>query len=301
MNFDALKLPPSPACALILDDEIEICKSIERDLRNVIAVDSFQDPQLALASLRTKEYSVILSDLQMPKMSGLQFLAEAAKIRPHTQRILITAFADLASVSDSVNHAKIHSLVNKPWEGGDLRSTVDALQRNYDLLRENGELRRLALTDALTGVSNLRYFNERLQAESSRAKRFKRPLTLIMADIDDFKKYNDEHGHQHGDQVLRKVAQCLEGARRSMDTVARYGGEEFVILLPEASRSQGVEIAKRHLENVLQKTGIALSMGVSSFPEDGDTSEKLIHSADMAMLNAKKNGKRQVREASLER
>ena len=282
----------TPLPILLLDDEPEILKALKRDLRKSALVDEFTDPAEALRAFGSREYAVVVSDLKMPNMNGLEFLFECSKIRPHAQRVLLTAHADLADIQDSINKAKINLLLTKPWEPEDLRAAIDSVQRQADLARENNELRRLALTDALTGISNHRYFWERLESEFSRAQRFGRPLSLIMADIDDFKKYNDQFGHPRGDAVLKDVATTMDRARRSMDTVARYGGEEFGVILPEASSQQALDIAKRTMEIVKTKTG--LSLGVASFPDDASSTTQLVDLADKALLTAKKQGKAQV-------
>lgn len=279
---------------IVLDDEPEILKAIARDLRRHAIVRPFQDPEEALEALRNAEHSVVISDLQMPKLNGIEFLARAAEIRPEAQRVLLTAFADLAGAQDSINKARINLLLTKPWEPTDLQNAVEELQRVNERLRENTELRRVALMDGLTGVANHRYFWDRMEAEFSRAKRYGRPLSLIMCDVDDFKKYNDVHGHQKGDEVLRTVAQSLETGRRSTDLVARYGGEEFGIILPEVTRPVAVEIARRHLERVYSGTGIGLSLGVAAYPDDATSTTELVERADKALLKAKALGKRRV-------
>jgi diguanylate cyclase (GGDEF)-like protein len=153
------------------------------------------------------------------------------------------------------------------------------------------------MTETITGVSNNRYFWERLESELSRAKRYGRPLAVLMADVDDFKRYNDQHGHLTGDRVLRDVAQALDSVRRSMDTVARYGGEEFGMILPEASGIKAFEIAQRLRDSVLEKTKISLSLGVAAYPEHADSSKDLVLRADQALLYAKAHGKAQVQLA----
>ncbi len=279
---------------LVVDDEEEILKSIARDLRRTAPVTTFTDPTEALKSFEDLEYAAVISDLKMPEMNGLEFLKECARIRPAAQRILLTAYVDLASLPESINIAKLNLLLTKPWESDELRIAVESALRNNEILRENAELRKIALTDGLTGISNHRYFWERLESEFSRAQRYGRPLSLIMCDIDDFKKFNDEFGHQKGDSVLREVAQCLDRNKRSMDTVARYGGEEFAVILPEVTRPQGIEIAKRYLATTESSTGVGISLGVAAYPDDAKSSTELVQAADFAMLRAKKNGKRQV-------
>lgn len=279
---------------LVLDDEIEITKAIARDLRRHAIVKTCTSPSEALDALREQEFSVIVSDLQMPEMDGLEFLKLCAEIQPDAQRLLLTAFADLASLETSINRAKLNQLMTKPWEPDDLQSAVETLYRANETLRENRELRRLALMDALTGVANHRYFWDRLEAEFSRAKRYGRPLALIMADVDNFKKFNDQFGHLRGDEVLRDVAQALEKGRRSTDLVARYGGEEFGVILPEVTRPMALDIARRHLETVKGDTQIGLSLGVATYPDDAASTTELVDRADKALLEAKARGKSQV-------
>ena len=286
--------PRQSASILVLDDDPNVAAALGRDVRKAGPVVTFTKGVEALNALAQDEFSVVLSDLQMPDMNGIEFLTHCAQLKPDTQRILITAYADLVSLADSINKARINLLLTKPWEPADLLSAVGSAQRQYDMLRENAALRKMALTDALTGVSNHRYFWERLESELSRAQRYERSLCLIMCDVDNFKKFNDTHGHLHGDQILRQVAQSLESTRRSMDTVARYGGEEFAIILPEATRAQAVEIAKRHLETMTTRHGITASFGVAAFPEDARTPTELVHSADSALLRAKAAGKSRV-------
>jgi diguanylate cyclase (GGDEF)-like protein len=282
---------------LIVDDEIEITKAIARDLRRHASVETFTDPRAALKSVREKSYSLILSDLKMPFMNGLEFLAECRQIQPRAQRILLTAYIDLASLPDSINKAQLNFILTKPWEPSDLQEVAERFQRLGELERENEELRKLALTDGLTGVSNHRYFWERLDSEFSRAKRYGRPLSLIMADVDDFKKVNDVQGHQKGDEVLKSCAEALVQGQRISDTVARYGGEEFAIILPEVTRPKAIEIAERHLQKVDELAGTRMSFGVASYPDDASSSTELVDKADRALLLAKSRGKHQVRSA----
>jgi diguanylate cyclase (GGDEF)-like protein len=282
---------------LIVDDDAEITKAVARDLRRNAQVVVATRPDDALKLLGEQEFSVVVSDLKMPGMTGLELLEKAAQIQPHCQRILLTAFMDLASLPDTINRAHLNFIMTKPWEPDDLRAIVEKAQRLNELERENRELRRMALVDALTGVSNNRYFWERLDSEFSRARRYGRPLSLVMCDIDNFKKFNDEHGHLYGDRVLHKVAQSLEQGRRGADTVARYGGEEFAIIIPEVTRPKAIEIANRHLQNVLQNTSISLSFGVATYPDDATSTTELVDKADRALLKAKHSGKGRVLSA----
>ncbi len=282
---------------LLVDDEEEILKSLRRDLRRHAIIDIETDPVEALRKIESTEYAVIISDLKMPKLTGLELLKKAAELQPSCQRILLTAYLDLASVPDTINQARLNFIMTKPWEPDDLKGIIENALRANELARENRELRRLALVDGLTGVSNNRYFWERLDSEFSRAKRYGRPLSLIMADVDNFKKYNDEHGHLHGDKILRECAQSMERSKRGADTVARYGGEEFTVILPEVTRPKAIEIATRHLQSVIENAGVTMSFGVATYPDDAKSTTELVDKADRALLKAKRTGKAKVLSA----
>jgi len=158
----------------------------------------------------------------------------------------------------------------------------------------------LAYKDQLTGVSNRRHFDETLDLEIERVKRYERPLSLIMIDIDHFKKFNDTYGHQKGDEVLSILGSLLLKSCRINDTVARYGGEEFAIILPETDLNDS-EILAENLRKMVQtkaskkaKVEITISLGVAEFDSVNSSTEKLIEAADNALYRAKKSGRNRV-------
>lgn len=157
------------------------------------------------------------------------------------------------------------------------------------------KLRQLSVTDDLTGTYNYRYFRENLELEMARSKRWKRSLSLIMIDIDDFKKYNDFFGHQQGDLVLRAVARTFREGVRVSDVVARYGGEEFAVILPETDREGGLAIAEKLRQAVERQdfshARVTISTGVASYPSDGQSPKTLVAAADAALYAAKRLGK----------
>ncbi|HWS88436.1 MAG TPA: diguanylate cyclase [Pyrinomonadaceae bacterium] len=159
----------------------------------------------------------------------------------------------------------------------------------------------LSITDPLTGLVNRRYLEERLQEELERSKRHRFAMGFMMVDIDDFKNYNDQHGHQAGDLALEMVAQCLKTALRSADVAARYGGEEFSILLPQTGLAEARSIGER-IRRRIERTqfphgqsqplgAVTVSIGVSSFGEGLDTPAEVIRAADRALYAAKAKGK----------
>lgn len=162
----------------------------------------------------------------------------------------------------------------------------------------------LAFTDGLTGVFNRRYFDQRYAREVNRARRYGRSLSILMIDIDHFKKYNDSYGHLMGDQVLRRVAQTLEYKLRRADVVCRYGGEEFVVLLPEINIKDATHVADKLRISIqssqlaedeeLKKEPITISVGVAGYPDSGDSEEIILRKADQALYTAKRNGRNRV-------
>jgi diguanylate cyclase (GGDEF)-like protein len=166
--------------------------------------------------------------------------------------------------------------------------------------------RQVADVDQLTGVANHRYLQERLRQESARAARTKRPLSVLMVDLDGFKEVNDAHGHSEGDGVLAAVAAALRLAVRDNDVVARYGGDEFVILMPDTAEKDATVVAERVLSTVADSpyrlrdgTEIALSAsaGLAIYPADGRNPATLLAAADRSMYAVKRDGGRGVRRA----
>ncbi len=191
-----------------------------------------------------------------------------------------------------------------------LREVLGQLDRtNRTLIEKNEELHRLSITDGLTALYNHKYIMETLATEAARCLRYNHPFSLLMIDIDDFKQYNDSHGHLAGDEVLRGVAAMLRESLRAGDYAARYGGEEFLILLPETGLDDAARSAERIRSRVEERklgaqgnsAGITVSVGVASFPENGNDPEDLISKADTAMYDAKRAGRNRVRLAGAKR
>ena len=174
------------------------------------------------------------------------------------------------------------------------------------------KVQKLAVTDGLTHVANRRAFDDALRSEVVRATRYNHPLSLVFMDIDDFKSFNDTHGHPAGDKQLREIAEILNSSVRLPDLVARYGGEEFVLLLPHtgkdgacylaeririAAESKALELmpgAKSTLKSNGSISGYTLSIGVASIPDDAQSAEELLQAADWGVLEAKQTGKNRV-------
>ena len=189
-----------------------------------------------------------------------------------------------------------------------IKAAVSAIQRAQVIettKADNARLEELARTDPLTGLVNRRVLVERLQTELERARRYESSVTVLMIDLDHFKRINDQHGHLVGDEVLKQVAVLLTSAVRSVDLVARYGGEEFVILLPETPPMGATTFAERIRERMEaadfsagtgERLGVTTSIGLATFPGPRiETVEDLLARADEALYRAKADGRNRVR------
>ncbi len=170
-----------------------------------------------------------------------------------------------------------------------------------DLRQQHERAEEEAITDELTGLSNHRRFRQILGKEVERAKRFDRPLSVVMLDLDDFKEINDNYGHLQGDRVLREVGRVLKLESREVDEPARYGGEEFAIALPETRIDGAMEVGERirrrldgmriPLEGDTDSIPIHASVGVAGSPETTLDTKTLVKAADQALYRAKQQGK----------
>jgi len=204
-----------------------------------------------------------------------------------------------------------------PGDGGFAVLVRDITARKAaerDLAEAHEELRQAAATDSLTGLANRRRFDETIRLEWRRAAREERPVTLLLVDVDHFKRFNDHYGHQGGDACLRSVAQVLAGcARQSSDLVARYGGEEFAVLLPDTDRQQAAELAERfrktiidlqvlHVGNAEHGSVVSASFGAATtVPRQRSSDQcvdedlrRFIFVCDQALYEAKRSGRNQV-------
>ena len=166
------------------------------------------------------------------------------------------------------------------------------------------QTKELSITDDLTGLYNRRYFNERIDREVQRSKRYKRPLTILMIDIDYFKNYNDINGHLMGDEILKRVGHTLEDNVRKADILARYGGEEFVVILPEIDKRHAFQVAeklrytidvKKFPREENQPNGkLTISLGIATLHDDSLDTRELVDFADRALYKAKADGRNRI-------
>lgn len=188
-----------------------------------------------------------------------------------------------------------------------LRNVMDIFVRQLNVCLEISSLykyyQKLAISDTLTGTFNKRYFLEKYEFEFERSQKRGTPLSLIMLDIDDFKKYNDTYGHLCGDMILKEVAEVVKGTIRGVDVLSRYGGEEFCIILPETDLKHAAQAAERIRQNVNQMGvrikdemfhNVTVSVGIASYPRNTVSAQELLDVADDCLYYVKNHGKNQI-------
>ena len=247
---------------------------------------------------------VILLDIELDEMDGFEVLARL-KQDPRTQDIAVIFISAASDTMDRVRGLDLGAVdfIAKPFEVVELKARVRSAMRMRHLVRI---LEHRAQIDGLSGLWNRRYFDQRLAQEVSEAQRFDRPLSLIMCDVDRFKRLNDQFGHPFGDGVIERVAQLLSSGRTS-DVACRYGGEEFGVILPSTTAEQALEVAERqrvaiesHTWNGHPDLIVTASFGVADLQRmsNGATVDDLVRSADAALYRAKQQGRNRIEVAT---
>ncbi len=246
-------------------------------------------------------------DWIMPGMQGPEICREVRKQaqEPAIYILMLTSRTDKDSLVEGFE-AGADDFLAKPFETDELHSRLRAGQRIVQLQREMIDardiLREMATHDPLTGLWNRRAIIENLRHELARAHRQKAPLSVVLADLDHFKKVNDTHGHLAGDAVLRETADKMKSSMRSYDAVGRYGGEEFLMVLPGCSAKNAREQIERIRTSIMQHRvkgfgapiQVTLSAGIASIQEDDFDVDGLLNRADNALYEAKAAGRNQV-------
>lgn len=239
---------------------------------------------------------VVLMDINLPGIDGTEALRRIRMINPQQCVVMLTAFATVDNAIQALKEGA-SDFVKKPFENEHLIHIVNQCFEKHKTLKEKEnleeEVRRLSITDDLTGLYNHRHFFKTLEAELARLKRQRTSLSLMMFDLDNFKSYNDLYGHLEGDKVLRKIGEIVSHSiRYNVDSGYRYGGDEFAVLLIGASVDQAMAIAER-IRSFIEQTEFqkktTVSIGLSEYRDPLDL-EGFVKSADDAMYIAKHSG-----------
>lgn len=281
---------------LIVDDTPDTLEIIQKLLcyegYDVILASSGEE---GVRKVEEERPDVVLMDINLPGIDGNEALRMIKKINPIQCVIVLTAYATVDNAIQALKEGAI-DFIKKPFENDHLVHIVNQALEKYLTLKEKEkleeEVRRLSITDDLTGLYNHRHFFKTLEAEMVRMKRQKTSLSLLMFDLDNFKNFNDRYGHLEGDKVLKKIGEIIRNSIRSnVDSGYRYGGDEFAALLIGASSDQAITIAER-IRSSIEQAGfekITVSIGLAEYKE-GLELEEFVKSADDAMYIAKNSG-----------
>ncbi len=275
-------------------------------------VVSAENGQKAFEMFKEKFFPIILTDWMMPEMDGLE-LCRAIRQEENPGYVFIVLLTSKDSQDDIISglEAGADDYLTKPFNRVELIARLNSgkrfIKQERALRQANEEIKLLSITDPLTGCFNRGLLNTRLPQEIQRAGRYNRPLSIVMCDIDHFKKVNDTYGHQAGDLVLKEFSKRIEDSiRDNVDILARYGGEEFLITLPETDLDGALNVAERLLRFIseskfdigTEKIKITASFGVAGFGQDdrlGEISfDILIKAADKYLYQAKNEGRNRV-------
>ena len=290
---------------LIVEDDATSAKLIARYLSMIpCQLKIVDNGEQALRIASSHHIDIMLLDLMLKTIDGIE-VCRTIKSNEQTipiQVVMITSLTDTKSKLMCIEAGTDDFLV-KPINKDELRARIKSLLKKKAYLdrllaKVDGAL-YAAITDKLTGVYNHGYLKHFIELECKRSIRHQHRLALLMVDVDNFKKFNDQYGHQCGDCALNRIAKELKSNVRDIDLVARYGGEEFSIVLPYADLTAAENIARRILQSISDhckiknapNARISVSIGISIFPDFCDTSEEFLRTADLALYQAKSKGK----------
>lgn len=306
---------------LVVDDEatnLLLVKAVFKKLEGDFDVLTAKNGTEALSLIYSNDIALAILDIQMPGMSGYELAQEMQK-HEHSKNIPIIFLTAIFNEQENIHLGYASGAVDflsKPFNKFILTQKAKVFlnldritkkleveiekrkQIEEDLRIANQRLSELATTDGLTGLHNKRSFLDHLEGELNRAKRNSSFLSLLFIDIDHFKPFNDQFGHQAGDEALKEVADILTQSSREMDIVCRYGGEEFVIILPNTNDHLSKHVAERVRASIekhdWKERDITCSFGIATTSSSSIPSGILIEQADQALYHSKENGRNKV-------
>jgi diguanylate cyclase (GGDEF)-like protein len=307
----------------IIDDEPFTLRILERQISEIpgLTVVKFEDPEAAIAWCQEDAPDLVLVDYVMPKLDGIEVIRRLRGLPDfeHTPIIMLTGMKDRALLLKALEHGA-NDFLRKPADLLEMKARISSMLKlrsaalglkaaNAALVDANQELTRLATIDPLTEVYNRRYFLDRADDEFARARRYGGIFSVVMLDVDHFKRINDSHGHGGGDIVLKHLCRLVGELLRTMDYLGRLGGEEFAICLPETD-APGAQLVAERIRVALAEARVLLpsrdgevalaataSLGVATFGAADKDFAALLNRADAALYRAKSAGRNQVAAA----
>ncbi len=307
---------PRPRILVVDDSRTQLDWLVQVLLRDGYDVVTAATGREAIVKARTLAPDLVLLDMILPDMDGLEVL-RLVKARPDERFLPVIILSVKSDVDSKVAGLRIGAddFISKPFAEQEILARCAAMLRIKKLQDQLRSTRRSleeqSVTDALTGLKNRRFFDERFPEEFRRAQRYGDPVSLMMIDLDHFKQVNDQFGHQMGDVVLRDAAQVIKASVRDPDICARYGGEEFAVILPKTHLSGALTVAERVWRGLKEKVyrqevpavgqagmvevRVTASIGLAFFPsKDILSAELLVKFADEALYQAKRSGRNNI-------
>lgn len=282
---------------LIVDDNV---KNIQI-LANILKGENYNiefatSAKETLKWIEKADFDLILLDVMMPEMDGFELCQKIKKDFKSKEIpiIFLTAKADLEDILKGFEIGAVDYLT-KPFNSLELFARI---RNHLELKRVKDELKTMAVTDSLTGLFNHGFIYKRLKEEVEKAKRYDKDLSIMMLDIDKFKKINDNYGHQFGDKVLKKISAVIKSCIRNIDILGRYGGEEFLLVLPETELKAGVNVAERIREKIEEIAWdntilkVTISGGITQIDKQDEFD--FLKEADRLLYKAKENGRNKI-------
>jgi diguanylate cyclase (GGDEF)-like protein len=290
---------------LIIDDDAGVRDSMQEFIKDSgYDIYTASSAEEALELLKSEIVDVVITDIMLAGMDGLE-LTDLIKHNYDIDVIVMTGYSEKFSYEDAINKGA-SDLVFKPIRYRELmlrlKRVLKERQLSIDRAKMLKTLEKLAITDGLTRLYNLRHFYKQLELEIDRSNRYGHSLALLLLDIDHFKKCNDTYGHLEGDKVLVRLGQTIRLCLRTMDSAYRYGGEEFTIILPETTGKEANNVAERISASVESERfsteagedfSITISIGVTEYFKEEQLST-FIHRADQAMYKSKAKGRNRI-------
>jgi len=290
---------------LIIDDDAGVRDSMQEFIKDSgYDIYTASSAEEALELLKSEIVDVVITDIMLTGMDGLE-LTDLIKHNYDIDVIVMTGYSEKFSYEDAINKGA-SDLVFKPIRYRELmlrlKRVLKERQLSIDRAKMLKTLEKLAITDGLTRLYNLRHFYKQVELEIDRCNRYGHSLALLLLDIDHFKKCNDSYGHLEGDKVLVRLGQAIKLCLRTMDSAYRYGGEEFTIILPETTGKEANNVAERISDSVESERfsteagedfSITISIGVTEYFKEEQLST-FIHRADQAMYKSKAKGRNRI-------
>jgi diguanylate cyclase (GGDEF)-like protein len=261
-------------------------------------VQTATDGVEGLLAVESHQPDLIVTDVMMPNMDGYE-MVRRIRANPSTRFIPVIIQTAARAATDDVRRGAEVGALGYITDPTDLDLLLARARTLLDFKNYLDTCEEAAFTDHLTGLANRRRFERQLEREVSRTRRFERPFCLLVLDIDHFKLVNDTHGHDAGDDVIRRLSNVLQAGTRGIDTAARIGGEEFAVILTETDFARGHEVAERLRASVSEMQNpvagrITVSIGLAEFNADARDARELFNSADAALYEAKRQGRDRV-------